>query len=296
MTSLNDPVHQREIEEKKRGSGKRTVQIFKKKKKGMNMDQNTLLGVLIPFVGTTAGAACVFFLKNELKPIIQKTLLGFASGVMVAASVWSLLIPSMNMCEAMGHLAFLPASIGFMVGILMLLLLDRVIPHLHLGSDEPEGHVCGLKKTTMLVLAVTLHNIPEGMAVGVVFAGFLAEKSGITLAAALALSLGIAIQNFPEGAIISMPLHSSGKSKFKSFLGGTLSGIVEPIGAIITIALTRIVVPILPYFLSFAAGAMIYVVSSELIPEAQAEKKSNLVTVSVGVGFVIMMLLDVALG
>ena len=172
MTSLNDPVHQREIEEKKRGSGKRTVQMFKKKKKGMNMDQNTLLGVLIPFVGTTAGAACVFFLKNELKPIIQKTLLGFASGVMVAASVWSLLIPSMNMCEAMGHLAFLPASIGFMVGILMLLLLDRVIPHLHLGSDEPEGHVCGLKKTTMLVLAVTLHNIPEGMAVGVVFAGF----------------------------------------------------------------------------------------------------------------------------
>ena len=155
----------------------------------MNMDHNTLLGVLSPFVGTTAGAACVFFLKNELKPIIQKTLLGFASGVMVAASVWSLLIPSMNMCEAMGRLAFLPASIGFMVGILMLLLLDRLIPHLHLGSDEPEGHMCGLKKTTMLVLAVTLHNIPEGMAVGVVFAGFLAEKSGLTLAAALALSL-----------------------------------------------------------------------------------------------------------
>ena len=223
MTSLNDPVHQREIEEKKRGSGKRTVQIFKKKKKGMNMDQNTLLGVLIPFVGTTAGAACVFFLKNELKPIIQKTLLGFASGVMVAASVWSLLIPSMNMCEAMGHLAFLPASIGFMVGILMLLLLDRVIPHLHLGSDEPEGHVCGLKKTTMLVLAVTLHNIPEGMAVGVVFAGFLAEKSGITLAAALALSLGIAIQNFPEGAIISLPLRSeSGMSRKNDRAGSRL--------------------------------------------------------------------------
>ena len=197
------------------------------------MDHNTLLGVLIPFVGTTAGAACVFFLKNELKPIIQKTLLGFASGVMVAASVWSLLIPSMNMCEAMGRLAFLPASIGFMVGILMLLLLDRVIPHLHLGSDEPEGHVCGLKKTTMLVLAVTLHNIPEGMAVGVVFAGFLAEKSGITLAAALALSLGIAIQNFPEGAIISLPLRSeSGMSRKKAFAMGTLSGIVEPIGAL----------------------------------------------------------------
>ena len=206
MTSLIKSVPQREIEGKKQGSGKRTAQMLKKKEKGMNMDHNTLLGVLIPFVGTTAGAACVFFLKNELKPIIQKTLLGFASGVMVAASVWSLLIPSMNMCEAMGRLAFLPASIGFMVGILMLLLLDRLIPHLHLGSDEPEGHMCGLKKTTMLVLAVTLHNIPEGMAVGVVFAGFLAEKSGITLAAALALSLGIAIQNFPEGAIISLPL------------------------------------------------------------------------------------------
>lgn len=172
MTSLIKSVPQREIEGKKQGSGERTAQILKKKEKGMNMDHNTLLGVLIPFVGTTAGAACVFFLKNELKPIIQKTLLGFASGVMVAASVWSLLIPSMNMCEAMGRLAFLPASIGFMVGILMLLLLDRLIPHLHLGSDEPEGHMCGLKKTTMLVLAVTLHNIPEGMAVGVVFAGF----------------------------------------------------------------------------------------------------------------------------
>ena len=297
MTSLNDPVHQREIEEKKRGSGKRTVQIFKKKKKGMNMDQNTLLGVLIPFVGTTAGAACVFFLKNELKPIIQKTLLGFASGVMVAASVWSLLIPSMNMCEAMGHLAFLPASIGFMVGILMLLLLDRVIPHLHLGSDEPEGHVCGLKKTTMLVLAVTLHNIPEGMAVGVVFAGFLAEKSGITLAAALALSLGIAIQNFPEGAIISLPLRSeSGMSRKKAFAMGTLSGIVEPIGALATIAAYRYLEPVLPVLLALAAGAMIYVVVEELIPESAQGSHSDMGTIGFAVGFVLMMILYVALG
>ena len=261
------------------------------------MDQNTLLGVLIPFVGTTAGAACVFFLKNELKPIIQKTLLGFASGVMVAASVWSLLIPSMNMCEAMGHLAFLPASIGFMVGILMLLLLDRVIPHLHLGSDEPEGHVCGLKKTTMLVLAVTLHNIPEGMAVGVVFAGFLAEKSGITLAAALALSLGIAIQNFPEGAIISLPpRREAGVSREKAFAMGTLSGIVEPIGALATIAAYRYLEPVLPVLLALAAGAMIYVVVEELIPESAQGSHSDMGTIGFAVGFVLMMILDVALG
>ncbi len=263
----------------------------------MNMDHNTLLGVLIPFVGTTAGAACVFFLKNELKPIIQKTLLGFASGVMVAASVWSLLIPSMNMCEAMGRLAFLPASIGFMVGILMLLLLDRLIPHLHLGSDEPEGHMCGLKKTTMLVLAVTLHNIPEGMAVGVVFAGFLAEKSGITLAAALALSLGIAIQNFPEGAIISLPLRSeSGMSRKKAFAMGTLSGIVEPIGALATIAAYRYLEPVLPVLLALAAGAMIYVVVEELIPESAQGSHSDMGTIGFAVGFVLMMILDVALG
>ena len=262
----------------------------------MNMDHNTLLGVLIPFVGTTAGAACVFFLKNELKPIIQKTLLGFASGVMVAASVWSLLIPSMNMCEAMGRLAFLPASIGFMVGILMLLLLDRLIPHLHLGSDKPEGHMCGLKKTTMLVLAVTLHNIPEGMAVGVVFAGFLAEKSGITLAAALALSLGIAIQNFPEGAIVSMPIHSEGISKNRSFLYGTLSGVVEPAAAVLTLLLYRLLAPILPYLLAFAAGAMMYVVVEELIPETAEGEHSNIGTIGFAVGFALMMMLDVALG
>ena len=257
---------------------------------------NIILGIMIPFAGTTLGAACVYFMKKGIRQNVEKGLLGFASGVMVAASVWSLLIPSMNLSEDLGRLAFLPAVTGFFCGILFLLFLDGHVPHLHIGCDEPEGPSCTLKKNTMLVLAVTLHNIPEGMAVGVAFAGLFSQNTGITLAEAFALAIGIAIQNIPEGAIISMPLHSSGKSKFKSFLGGTLSGIVEPIGAIITIALTRIVVPILPYFLSFAAGAMIYVVSSELIPEAQAEKKSNLVTISVGIGFVIMMLLDVALG
>ena len=253
-------------------------------------------GILIPFLGTTLGAACALFLKNNLPTSVQRILTGFAAGIMTAASVWSLLIPALEQESDRGRLAFLPAAIGFLVGIAFLLLLDRLIPHLHMNSKEAEGIPARLKKTTMLVFAVTLHNIPEGMAVGVAFAGLFSQNTGITLAEAFALAIGIAIQNIPEGAIISMPLHSSGKSKFKSFLGGTLSGIVEPIGAIITIALTRIVVPILPYFLSFAAGAMIYVVSSELIPEAQAEKKSNLVTISVGVGFVIMMLLDVALG
>ena len=253
-------------------------------------------GLLIPFAGTTLGAACVFFMRNNLGEMVQRALTGFAAGVMVAASIWSLLLPAMEQAADMGRWSFVPAVVGFWLGIFFLLGLDRLIPHLHRGSAEAEGIKSSLGKTTMLTLAVALHNIPEGMAVGVAFAGLFSQNTGITLAEAFALAIGIAIQNVPEGAIISMPLHSSGKSKFKSFLGGTLSGIVEPIGAIITIALTRIVVPILPYFLSFAAGAMIYVVSSELIPEAQAEKKSNLVTVSVGVGFVIMMLLDVALG
>lgn len=210
---------------------------------------------------------------------------------MIAASVWSLIIPSIEMAESQGKPAWLPASVGFMIGILTLIGVNNLAERIEKRNDKKRT-----KSTTMLMLAVTLHNIPEGMAVGVAFAGLLSQNTGITLAEAFALALGIAIQNIPEGAIISMPLHSSGKNKFKSFLGGTLSGIVEPIGAIITIALTRIVVPILPYFLSFAAGAMIYVVSSELIPEAQADKKSNLVTISVGIGFVIMMLLDVALG
>ena len=263
---------------------------------GIEMNSNILLGIMIPFIGTTLGSAMVFFMKKEMNVRLQKMLLGFASGVMIAASVWSLLIPAIDMSEQAGGISWMPPAVGFLFGMGFLLVLDTLIPHLHFTEEKPEGVPSQLKKTTMLVLAVTLHNIPEGMAVGVAFAGLFSQNTGITLAEAFALAIGIAIQNIPEGAIISMPLHSSGKSKFKSFLGGTLSGIVEPIGAIITIALTRIVVPILPYFLSFAAGAMIYVVSSELIPEAQAEKKSNLVTISVGVGFVIMMLLDVALG
>lgn len=257
---------------------------------------NLFTGILIPFIGTTAGAACVFFLRDQLKPVIQKTLLGFASGVMVAASVWSLLIPAMDMSEGMGRLAFIPAAAGFLLGILFLLLMDRLIPHLHLNQEEPEGTKCSLQKTTMLVLAVTLHNIPEGMAVGVVFAGLLAENSGITLAGAMALAIGIAIQNFPEGAIISLPLRSEGSSKGRAFFLGTLSGIVEPIGALLTIAMYRFIVPVLPYLLAFAAGAMIYVVVEELIPEASEGDHSNMATIGFAAGFVIMMILDVALG
>lgn len=258
---------------------------------------NILTGILIPFIGTTAGAACVFFLKDQIKPVIQKTLLGFASGVMVAASVWSLLIPAMDLSEGMGKLAFIPSSVGFLFGIVFLLLMDKLIPHLHLNSDEPEGTKSSLKKTTMLVLAVTLHNIPEGMAVGVVFAGLLAENSGITMAGAMALSIGIAIQNFPEGAIISLPLKSEGgSSRGKAFFLGMLSGIVEPVGAVLTIAMYRFIVPVLPYLLAFAAGAMIYVVVEELIPESAEGEHSNMGTIGFAAGFVIMMILDVALG
>ncbi len=261
------------------------------------MNLNVFLGVMIPFVGTTAGAACVFFLKSQLKPSVQKALLGFASGVMVAASVWSLLIPAMDMSADMGRLAFIPAAAGFLLGIFFLLLMDLLIPHLHLGSDKPEGRMCSLKKTTMLVLAVTLHNIPEGMAVGVVLAGLLAESGGITLAGALALSIGIAIQNFPEGAIISLPLKSeSGSSRGKAFFMGMLSGIVEPIGALCTILAYRVLEPALPVLLAFAAGAMIYVVVEELIPEASEGSHSNIGTIGFAAGFVIMMILDVALG
>lgn len=258
---------------------------------------NIFTGILIPFIGTTAGAACVFFLKDQIKPVIQKTLLGFASGVMVAASVWSLLIPAMDMSEGMGKLAFIPSAVGFLFGIAFLLLMDKLIPHLHLNSDEPEGTKSSLKKTTMLVLAVTLHNIPEGMAVGVVFAGLLAENSGITMAGAMALSIGIAIQNFPEGAIISLPLKSEGgSSRGKAFFLGMLSGIVEPVGAVLTIAMYRFIVPVLPYLLAFAAGAMIYVVVEELIPESAEGEHSNMGTIGFAAGFVIMMILDVALG
>lgn len=252
--------------------------------------------ILIPFIGTILGSAMVFFMKNKMNKKVEKILLGFASGVMIAASVWSLIIPSIDMAEEQGKIGWIPASIGFLLGIAFLLVLDSIIPHIHLESEKPEGVKSKLKKTTMMVLAVTLHNIPEGMAVGVTFAGALAGNTGITLAGAVALAIGIAIQNFPEGAIISMPLKSEGVSKSKSFLYGALSGIVEPIGAIITILLTNMVVPILPYILSFAAGAMIYVVVEELIPESQAGEHSNIGTIGVAIGFAIMMILDVALG
>ena len=250
---------------------------------------------MIPFIGTTAGAVCVFFLKDALKPRVQKAFLGFASGVMVAASVWSLLIPSMEMSADMGRLAFLPAAVGFTFGIVFLLFLDDVIPHLHIDTDEPEGPKKGWKKSTMLILAVTLHNIPEGMAVGVAFAGLLANDGTITMAGALALALGIAIQNFPEGAIISLPLKEAA-GKGKAFIYGTLSGVVEPIGAILMLLLSKYLGPALPYFLSFAAGAMIYVVVEELIPESAQGEHSNTGTIGFAVGFVVMMVLDVALG
>lgn len=255
-----------------------------------------ILGILIPFLGTAMGAGCVFFVKNEIKPVIQKMLLGFASGIMVAASVWSLLIPSMEMCESMGRLAFLPAAIGFSIGMLFLLVLDKLVPHLHMGSDTPEGPKSNLKKTTMLVFAVTLHNIPEGMAVGVVFAGLLTGSAPITIAGAFALTIGIAIQNFPEGAIISLPLHSEGQSKLKAFVMGTLSGVVEPVGALVTVLCAKVLVPIVPYMLAFAAGAMFYVVVEELIPESAQGEHSDMGTMGFAVGFLIMMILDVALG
>ncbi len=253
-----------------------------------------LSGLMIPFAGTTLGAAMVFFMRQEMNRKVEKLLMGFAAGVMIAASVWSLLIPAM--AQEQNQIAWLPAALGFMGGVAFLLVLDTLIPHWHLESEEPEGMESELKKTTMLVLAVTLHNIPEGMSVGVTFAGALIGDTGITMAGAFALAVGIAIQNFPEGAIISMPLRSEGMSKGKSFLYGALSGIVEPIGAFITILLAEQVVSALPYLLAFAAGAMIYVVVEELIPESQAGEHSNIGTIGVAVGFVIMMLLDVALG
>ena len=254
------------------------------------------VGLLLPFLGTTLGAACVFFMKGQMKPLVQKMLLGFASGVMVAASVWSLLIPAMDMSEEMGKYAFIPAAAGFLLGILFLLGMDRAVPHLHMGAECAEGPKCSLKKTTMLVLAVTLHNIPEGMAVGVVFAGMLSQNTEITVAGAFALSVGIAIQNFPEGAIISMPLKSEGTGKGKAFLYGMLSGAVEPVAAVITILLAGFISPVLPYLLSFAAGAMLYVVVEELIPEASEGEHSNIGTIGFAAGFVLMMILDVALG
>lgn len=257
---------------------------------------NILIGILIPFIGTTLGAACVFFVKNEMNGYVQKGLLGFASGVMIAASVWSLIIPSIHMSEHMGKYAFIPAAVGVMAGMLLLLAMDKVIPHMHLGAEESEGIDVNLKKTTKLVFAVTLHNIPEGMAVGVVFAGVMCGDATISLAGAVALSIGIAIQNFPEGAIISLPLKADGNGKRKAFLYGTVSGAVEPIAAGITIAASNLLSPILPYLLSFAAGAMLYVVVEELIPEASEGEHTNIGTIGFGIGFIIMMILDVALG
>ena len=251
----------------------------------------TFLGIMIPFLGTTLGAACVFFMKKSLGDLAQRSLAGFAAGVMVAASIWSLLIPAIEQSEDMGKLSFLPAFIGFWSGVLFLLLLDRLIPHLHVGSEQAEGPKSKLGRTTMMVLAVTLHNIPEGMAVGVVYAGFLSGNTQITAASALALSLGIAIQNFPEGAIISMPLRAEGERKGRAFLG-----VVEPIGAVLTLLAAQLVIPALPYLLSFAAGAMLYVVVEELIPEMSQGRHSNLGTVFFAVGFSVMMVLDVALG
>ena len=253
---------------------------------------NLLIGILIPFLGTTLGSSCVFFMKNKMNKKVEKILLGFASGVMIAASVWSLLIPSIEIANKKTP-SWFPAASGFLVGIISLLLINHIIPHFQVNRKKQK---CKIKKITMMILAVTLHNIPEGMAVGVAFAGALAGNINITIAGATALSVGIAIQNFPEGAIISMPLKTAGESKFKAFVKGTLSGIVEPIGAITTIILTKIAISILPYMLSFAAGAMIYVVIQELIPESQKGKFSDLGTIGVAIGFILMMVLDVALG
>lgn len=254
------------------------------------------IGIMLPLLGTVLGSACVFFMRKGMSDKLQKALSGFASGVMVAASIWSLIIPAIEQSENMGKLSFVPAAVGFCLGMMFLLLLDHIIPHLHRNAQQAEGPKSNLKKTTMLVLAVTLHNIPEGMAVGVVYAGYIAGNSNMTAMGALVLSLGIAIQNFPEGAIISMPLKAEKMSKSRAFLSGAASGVVEPISALITIAAASLVIPILPYLLSFAAGAMMYVVVEELIPEMSAGRHSNIGTVLFAAGFTLMMILDVALG
>lgn len=260
------------------------------------MISTVLAGLLIPFIGTAAGSACVFFLRNEIKASVQKALSGFAAGVMVAASIWSLIVPAIEQSADKGRFAFAPAFAGFWMGILFLLLLDHVIPHLHALTNESEGPKSNLTRTAMLVLAVTLHNIPEGMAVGVVYAGLVSGSANITAGAALALALGIAIQNFPEGAIISMPLYAEGRNKGRSFLLGALSGAVEPVFGGLTVLIAGLVVPAMPYLLSFAAGAMMYVVVEELIPEMSAGEHSNIGVVAFAVGFSLMMALDVALG
>lgn len=260
------------------------------------MNFSIVSAVVLPFLGTVIGAAFVFFLKGQMPRPVQRALMGFAAGVMVAASIWSLIIPAMDQSASLGRLAFLPALIGVWCGVLFLLALDRLIPHLHLNSTRPEGRASGLGKSAMMVLAVTLHNFPEGMAVGVVAAGWLSGNGRISAASALALALGIAIQNLPEGAIISMPLKSGGMKRSRAFGYGVLSGIVEPIGALLTIALAQLAIPALPYLLSFAAGAMLYVVVEELIPEMSEGEHSNLGTICFAVGFTLMMVLDVALG
>ena len=260
------------------------------------MDSAIVIGVLIPFLGTSLGAACVFFMRNNLSDTVDRMLTGFAAGVMVAASIWSLIIPAIEGSASLGKWAFLPAFFGFWLGILFLLFLDHVIPHLHARANETEGPVSNLRRTTMMVLAVTMHNIPEGMAVGVVYAGMALGGAGITASAAAALSWGIAIQNFPEGTIVSMPLHEEGESKLKAFALGVLSGVVEPIAAVITLFAAEQVVVIMPILLSFAAGAMMYVVVEELIPEMSAGKHSNVGVLAFALGFTIMMALDVALG
>ena len=258
--------------------------------------KTVFFGLLFPFLGTAAGAACVFFLRRDLRVGVQRALTGFAAGVMVAASIWSLIVPAIDQSAAMGQLAFLPAFVGFWLGVLFLLLLDHVIPHLHRRVNQAEGPKSRLPRTAMMVLAVTLHNIPEGMAVGVVYAGLMSGSGSITAGGALALALGIAIQNFPEGAIISMPLYAEGKSKPKAFWQGVLSGAVEPVFGVLTVLVTGLVVPAMPYLLSFAAGAMLYVVVEELIPEMSAGEHSNVGVVMFAVGFSLMMALDVALG
>jgi len=264
------------------------------------MDFVIAKGLIIPFLGTALGSACVFFMKKEMSLKLQKSLSGFAAGVMIAAAVWSLLIPSMNQAQeqGMGKLGFIPAVIGFCFGMLFLLILDVLTPHMHI-NETVEGPKSNLKKTTMMVLAVTLHNIPEGMAVGILYAGWYTGAVHVSSSAALALAIGIAIQNFPEGAIISMPLHSKGLSKRKACWNGVLTGIVEPVAGLVTILLAQFVIPILPYLLSFAAGAMIYVVVEELVPEMSAEEEgchTNLGTIMFMIGFSLMMVLDVALG
>ncbi len=257
---------------------------------------NILLGLLIPLMGTMLGSAFVFFMKDEMSPRVQKSLLGFASGVMVAASVWSLLIPAMEMEVYQGAWSVMPAAVGFLLGMGFLLLLDELTPHLHLGTSQPEGPRSKLSRTAMLALAVTIHNLPEGMAVGVVFAGAAQGAAGLSLASALAVSLGIAIQNIPEGAIISMPMRAEGNSRWRSFVLGSLSGAVEPLGGLAVILLASMLTPVLPYMLAFAAGAMFYVVVEELIPEASAGAHSNLSTIGFAIGFVLMMVLDVVMG